>query len=59
MMRQCAATVKARCGVCYSHAEILKVGQRGGRFFRDQSFSAGAAFDELATDFHATPGVIA
>jgi len=39
--------------------EILKVGHRSGNFFWDRTFSAGAAFDELATDFRATPGVIA
>jgi 2,3-bisphosphoglycerate-dependent phosphoglycerate mutase len=39
--------------------EILKVVQRGGKLFWDRAFSAGAAFDELATDFRATPGVIA
>ena len=39
--------------------EIVKVGRRGGRFFWDRTFAAGAAFDELATDFRATPGVVA
>jgi 2,3-bisphosphoglycerate-dependent phosphoglycerate mutase len=39
--------------------EILKVVQRGGKLFWDRTFSAGAAFDELATDFRATPGVVA
>jgi 2,3-bisphosphoglycerate-dependent phosphoglycerate mutase len=39
--------------------EILKVGHRSGNFFWDRTFSAGAAFDELATDFRATPGIIA
>jgi 2,3-bisphosphoglycerate-dependent phosphoglycerate mutase len=39
--------------------EVLKVVHSDGRFFRDRSFSAGKAFDELATDFRATPGVVA
>jgi 2,3-bisphosphoglycerate-dependent phosphoglycerate mutase len=39
--------------------EILKVVQRGGELVWDRAFSAGAAFDKLATDFRATPGVIA
>jgi 2,3-bisphosphoglycerate-dependent phosphoglycerate mutase len=39
--------------------EILKVVQHGGKLSWDRAFSAGAAFDELATDFRATPGVIA
>jgi 2,3-bisphosphoglycerate-dependent phosphoglycerate mutase len=39
--------------------EILKVVQRGGKLSWDRAFSAGAAFDELATDFRATPGVVA
>ena len=39
--------------------EIVRVGQRGGRLFWNRSFAAGAAFEELATDFRATPGVIA
>ena len=39
--------------------EILKVVHDGARFTWDRSFSAGAAFDELATDFRQTPGVIA
>jgi 2,3-bisphosphoglycerate-dependent phosphoglycerate mutase len=39
--------------------EILKVVQRDGKLFWDRTFSAGAAFDKLATDFRATPGVIA
>jgi 2,3-bisphosphoglycerate-dependent phosphoglycerate mutase len=39
--------------------EILKVVQRDGKLFWDRVFSAGAAFDELATDFRATPGVVA
>jgi 2,3-bisphosphoglycerate-dependent phosphoglycerate mutase len=39
--------------------DILKVVHRDGRFVWDRSFAAGAAFDALATDFRATPGVIA
>ena len=39
--------------------EILKVVQRRREIFLGSDFSAGAAFDELATDFRATPGVIA
>ena len=39
--------------------EILKVVHRGGKFTWDRTFSAGPEFEELATDFRATPGVIA
>ncbi len=39
--------------------EIVRIVRRGGRFFWDRAFAAGAAFDELATDFRATPGVVA
>ena len=39
--------------------EILQVRHRDGQFFWDRSFSAGATFEELATDFRATPGVVA
>jgi len=39
--------------------EIMKVVHRDGGFRWERSFSAGAAFDELATDFRATPGVVA
>lgn len=39
--------------------EVLKVLHRDGRFCWDRSFSAGETFDALATDFRATPGVVA
>jgi 2,3-bisphosphoglycerate-dependent phosphoglycerate mutase len=39
--------------------EVLKVVHRDGRFSWDRSFSAGEMFDQLATDFRATPGVVA
>ena len=39
--------------------EILQVRHRDGRFSWDRSFSAGETFDALATDFRATPGVVA
>lgn len=39
--------------------EILKVVHRAGRFSWDRTFSAGPEFDELATDFRKTPGVVA
>jgi 2,3-bisphosphoglycerate-dependent phosphoglycerate mutase len=39
--------------------EVMKVLHRDGRFSWDRSFSAGEMFDELATDFRATPGVVA
>ncbi len=39
--------------------EMLRVVRRGGRFTWDRSFEPGAAFDDLATDFRKTPGVIA
>lgn len=39
--------------------DITRVVRRGGRFFWDRSFAPGPAFDELATDFRATPGVVA
>lgn len=39
--------------------DIVRVGRQNGRFFWDRAFAAGAAFDELATDFRATPGVVA
>lgn len=39
--------------------EVLRVRHRDSRFTWDRSFSAGAAFEALATDFRATPGVVA
>jgi 2,3-bisphosphoglycerate-dependent phosphoglycerate mutase len=39
--------------------EILRVVHHDGRFAWNRSFSAGESFDQLATDFRATPGVVA
>jgi 2,3-bisphosphoglycerate-dependent phosphoglycerate mutase len=39
--------------------EVLKVVQQDGGPKWDRSFSPGAAFDEFATHFRATPGVVA
>jgi 2,3-bisphosphoglycerate-dependent phosphoglycerate mutase len=39
--------------------EVVKVLHRDGKFSWDRSFSAGAIFDGLATEFRATPGVVA
>ena len=39
--------------------EIAKVVHRGGTFAHDRSFSAGEAFERLATDFRLTPGIVA
>lgn len=39
--------------------EILKIVHRDGVFVWDRTFSAGAEFDRLATDFRKTPGIVA
>jgi len=39
--------------------EIVKVVHESGTFARDRSFSAGEAFERLATDFRLTPGIVA
>jgi 2,3-bisphosphoglycerate-dependent phosphoglycerate mutase len=55
--------VDATVGIAEASAirtpEIVKITQRGGGFAWDRAFSAGAAFDRLATDFRKTPGVVA
>lgn len=39
--------------------EISRVTHDGTRFVRDRSFSAGPAFDAIATDFRETPNIVA
>jgi 2,3-bisphosphoglycerate-dependent phosphoglycerate mutase len=39
--------------------EILKVVHRDGGFTWEKTFSAGAEFERLATDFRLTPGIVA
>ena len=39
--------------------EISRVVHRDGRYAWDRTFNAGAEFEALATDFRATPGVVA
>ncbi len=39
--------------------ELSKVTHDGERFRWDRAFSAGEAFDRLATDFRLTPGIVA
>jgi 2,3-bisphosphoglycerate-dependent phosphoglycerate mutase len=39
--------------------EILKVVHENGRFSWEKTFSAGEAFERLATDFRLTPGIVA
>lgn len=55
--------VDASCGVIEASAlrtpEIVQVTHDGSRFSWNRDFSAGAAFDALATDFRLTPGIVA
>ena len=44
---------------CLRTPEVVKVLHHDGKFSWDRSFSAGEMFDGLATDFRATPGVVA
>ncbi len=39
--------------------EILKVVHENGRFSWEKTFSAGGEFEQLATDFRLTPGIVA
>lgn len=39
--------------------EVLKVTHRDGRYEWHRQFSAGEAFESLATDFRLTPGIVA
>lgn len=39
--------------------EILKIIHENGRFSWEKTFSAGGAFEQLATDFRLTPGIVA
>ncbi|HTZ21573.1 MAG TPA: histidine phosphatase family protein [Opitutaceae bacterium] len=39
--------------------EIIKVVHRSGGFAWEKTFSAGAEFERLATDFRLTPGIVA
>ena len=44
---------------CLRTPEVVKILHHDGKFSWDRSFSAGEIFDGLATDFRATPGVVA
>ena len=55
--------VDASFGMAHASAlrtpEIVKVVHRGGAFTWEKTFSAGAEFERLATDFRLTPGIVA
>lgn len=55
--------VDPSCGVIEASAlrtpEIVQVTHDGRHFSWTRAFSAGAAFDALATDFRLTPGIVA
>ena len=55
--------VDASFGIAHASAlrtpEIVKVVHARGAFAWDRTFSAGAEFEQLATDFRLTPGIVA
>lgn len=55
--------VESSFGMAHASAlrtpEILKIVHENGRFTWEKTFSAGEAFEKLATDFRLTPGIVA